>query len=128
MALEMRDLQGDDLFTLLAIVGKLDIKDELLSLFGGGEQEPLPTDLTDEQREAEIEKRGMKIVANLLQNILMNLGKVKGDINAFLADLTGVSVNEVQTLNLAEYTKLLKDFFTKKDLTDFFASIASLME
>ena len=28
MALEMRELRGDDLFSLLSIVGKLDIKDE----------------------------------------------------------------------------------------------------
>lgn len=33
MTLEMRELKGDDLFTLLSIVGKLDIKDEFMKMF-----------------------------------------------------------------------------------------------
>ncbi len=33
MTLEMRELKGDDLFTLLSIVGKLDIKDEFIKMF-----------------------------------------------------------------------------------------------
>ena len=33
MTLEMRELKGDDLFTLLSIVGKLDIKDEFVRIF-----------------------------------------------------------------------------------------------
>ena len=33
MALEMRELRGDDLFSLLSIVGKLDIKDEFVKMF-----------------------------------------------------------------------------------------------
>lgn len=33
MTLEMRELKGDDLFTLLGIVGKLDIKDEFIKMF-----------------------------------------------------------------------------------------------
>ncbi|MEG0628773.1 MAG: hypothetical protein RR492_06975 [Enterococcus sp.] len=33
MSLEMRELRGDDLFTLFAIVGKLDIKDEFIKIF-----------------------------------------------------------------------------------------------
>lgn len=33
MTLEMRELKGDDLFTLLAIIGKLDVKDEFINLF-----------------------------------------------------------------------------------------------
>lgn len=33
MTLEMRELKGDDLFTLLTIVGKLDVKDEFINLF-----------------------------------------------------------------------------------------------
>ena len=33
MTLEMRELKGDDLFTLLSIVGKMDIKDEFIKMF-----------------------------------------------------------------------------------------------
>ena len=33
MTLEMRELRGDDLFSLLSIVGKLDIKDEFVKMF-----------------------------------------------------------------------------------------------
>ena len=31
--MEMRELRGDDMFSMLSIIGKLDIKDDLVELF-----------------------------------------------------------------------------------------------
>ncbi|TWK08595.1 hypothetical protein CHCC20442_4308 [Bacillus licheniformis] len=137
MTLEMRELKGDDLFTLLSIVGKLDIKDEFVSIFEqnaeAGKVVPMdkkkkePTKAEKAKAEAEAEKRGMEAMATLLQKVLMNIGKIKGDINALLADLTGKPLKEIQNLGLKEYTSLIIAFFKKEELKDFFSSIASLM-
>ncbi|MED0689958.1 hypothetical protein [Bacillus licheniformis] len=137
MTLEMRELKGDDLFTLLSIVGKLDIKDEFVSIFEqnaeAGKVVPMdkkkkePTKAEKAKAEAEAEKRGMEAMATLLQKVLMNIGKIKGDINALLADLTGKPLKEIQNLGLKEYTGLIIGFFKKEELKDFFSSIASLM-
>ena len=138
MTLEMRELKGDDLFTLLAIVGKMDIKDEFMKLFQNNVEsstvEPMdhkkkqPTKADLAKQEAEAEKRGMEAMAGMMQKVLLNAGKLKGDINALLADLTGQSLKNIQDLNLKDYTALILAFFRKPELSDFFSSIASLLQ
>lgn len=133
----MRELKGDDLFVLLSIVGKLDIKDDFVNLFEGNvesekvvpldhkKKEPTKLELIEQEKEAQ--KRGMEAMAGLMQKVLMNAGKLKADINTLLADLTGKPVKEIQGLGLKEYTGLIITFFKKPELADFFSSIASLM-
>lgn len=138
MTLEMRELKGDDLFTLLSIVGKLDIKDDFIKIFEGNaeastvvptdKKKKEPTKAEKAKKEAEAEKRGMEAMAGLLQKVMMNASKLKPDINSLLADLTGKDIGEIQTLNLKEYTSLIIAFFKKPELGDFFSSIASLLQ
>lgn len=133
----MRELKGDDLFTLLSIVGKMDIKDEFIKMFEDNTQsdkvvpmdhkqkEPTKAELA--KQEAEAEKRGMQAMAGMLQKVLLNAGTLKGDINSLLADLTGKPKKTIESLGLKEYTALIIAFFKKPELADFFSSIASLM-
>lgn len=133
----MRELKGDDLFTLLSIVGKMDIKDEFIKMFEDNTQsdkvvpmdhkqkEPTKAELA--KQEAEAEKRGMQAMAGMLQKVLLNAGTLKGDINSLLADLTGKPKKTIESLGLKEYTALIIAFFKKPELADFFSSIASLL-
>ena len=137
MTLEMRELKGDDLFTLLSIVGKMDIKDEFVKIFEQNvdsekvvpmdhkKKEPTKAELA--KQEAEVQKRGMEAMASLLQKALLNAGKIKGDMNVLFADLTGKPKKEIEALGLKEYTALIITFFKKPELADFFSSIASLL-
>ena len=123
----MRELRGDDLFTVLSIIGKLDVKDELVNMFNG---ESTPT--TDHKKtkaavQEVAEKRGMAIMAGIMQKALLNIGKIKTDVNTLLADLCGVKVKEIQDLSLIDYTALLVKFFKKPELKSFFGSISSLL-
>lgn len=148
--LEMRELKGDDLFTLLGIIGKLGIKDEFIQLFEQNIEETSadkiavipqdhkkkePTKAEKEKLEAEkirlekeAQRRGMEAMAGLMQKLLTNINNIKPDINGLLADLTGESVETIKDLNLKDYTGLIMDFFRKKELQDFFSSIASLLQ
>lgn len=148
MTLEMRELKGDDLFTLLAIVGKMDIKDEFMTLFQKNvesgsvanlvpldhkKKQPTKAELAKQEadkakQESEAERRGMEAMAGMLQKVLLNAGKLKGDINALLADLTGETLATVQNLSLKDYTGLIIAFFKKPELADFFLSIASFLQ
>lgn len=129
--MELRELRGDDLFTVMTILGKLDVKDELVKAFESGNQ--ISRDLKKGKRskedvEAEAEKRGMRVMATLLQQVMLNIGKVKGDVNMLLADLTGKSVKEIETLKLTEYTNLLIKVFKHPDIHEVFTSaVSSLM-
>lgn len=138
MTLEMRELKGDDLFTLLSIVGKMDIKDEFMLLFKQNSEastvEPAdhkkkqPTKADLAKQEADAEKRGMEAMAGMLQKVLLNAGKLKNDINTLLSDMTGEPLNTIQNLSLKDYTALILAFFRKPELSDFFSYIASFLQ
>lgn len=115
MAIEMRELKGDDTFAMMKILGKLNIKDEIVSIFNGDQ------DVSEREM-------GVKIMAGLLQSVFSNIGNAKDDLNALLSSLTGLSNKELGDLSFAEYTGLITDFFKKPELADFFKSIASLLK
>jgi hypothetical protein len=134
--MEMRELRGDDMFSMLSIIGKLDIKDDLVELFEKqqdkdsqllGHLPKKPTKAEKEKQEKALEKRGMQMIAGLIQTILANINKAKLDINTFLADLTNTSIQEIQGLNFVDYTQLLVRFFKKPELKDFLTSISSIL-
>lgn len=134
--MEMRELRGDDMFSMLSIIGKLDIKDDLVELFEKqqekdgkmlGHLSKKPTKAEKEKQEKMLEKRGMQMIAGLIQTILANINKAKLDINTFLADLTNTSIQEIQGLNFVDYTQLLVTFFKKPELKDFLTSISSIL-
>ena len=119
--MEMRELRGDDIFTVMTILGKLELKDELVKAFESGVK-------TDKKlTKAEIQARGIKVTAALVQQILRNIGVIREDINALLADLTGTSVDDIKALKISEYTKLIIDFTKKPELKEVFTSAVSLM-
>jgi hypothetical protein len=120
MTLEMRELRGDDLFTVLSIIGKLDIKDDLMKALSGAPEGSLTAE--------EIDLRGQNIMASLMQTVLKNISLVKNDVNGLLADLCGVDVKVIHELGLVEYGKLIKDFAKKEELKGFLSSITSLMD
>ena len=119
--MEIRNLRGDDVFTVLSILGKLELKDELVKVFNefSGEDKKLT--------EAQIQKRGMNVMASLLQQVLRNIMVVKEDINSLLSDLTGKDIEEIKNLGAAEYTKLVIQLFKNPEIKEVFTSAASLM-
>ena len=137
--LEMRELNGGDIFTMLSIIGKLDIKEEVVALierqYGTGKdaialadhKKKKPTKKEQEVASTEYQKRGMVLVTDIGFAILRHVNDAKADINKFLADLTGTSQKEIESLSMLDYSKLLIDFGKKAELKDFFQSIASLL-
>lgn len=136
---EMRELNGGDIFTMLGIIGKLDIKEEVVSLIErqyGNDKDVIslsdhkqkkPTKKEQEAASLAYQKRGMVLVTDIGFAILRHVNDAKADINKFLADLTGTSQKEIESLSMLDYTKLLVDFGKKAELKDFFRSIASLL-
>lgn len=128
MTLEMRELRGDDLFTMLNIVTKLGIKDEFVKLFDGVVADA-KANAENEDADNSINESvmGVKVVAALLQVVLGNLSVVKHELNSLLADLTGQTEQQIADLPFSDYTGLIMAFFKKPELTDFFHSIASFL-
>lgn len=132
--LELRELKGDDMFSILSIIGKLDITDEFVELFTEESNiEPQdhkdkdPTKAEKERLDKIAEERGIRVGAKLVQKVLKNAKLLKGDLNELLSDLTSENMKVIKDLGMIEYTSLLVDFFKKEELRDLFTSIASLM-
>lgn len=143
----MRELKGTDVFTMLNIIGQLEIEDEFKALFEANineevdnrivdlkdhqkkkptkkEQEALALKKVEEEREQAL--RTADFGAKILSKFIKNADSLRDEINPFLADLTGREVEAVENLGLVDYTNLIKDFFQKEELKDFFSSIATL--
>lgn len=146
--MEMRELRGDDLFTMLSIIGKLDIEEEVKSLIEVNiedDAEQKIIDLKDhktkkptkkEAEELEIKKieaekqsalRATQFGADMIVKLVKSAGQLKDEINPFLADLTDTDEKTIKELPLKDYMKLLTDFFKKDELKDFFSSLATLI-
>lgn len=143
----MRSLSGQDLFPMIKILSRVKAKDMILNLFkkreesrkelekkqkefleiankeamekGEGESE---VKTIDEDREKEI---GMELFADVIETIMCNLNLAKEDINNLLANLCSVKVEEIQSLDMLQYTNLLMEFLGKEELKDFFNCIFS---
>ena len=110
--LEMRELNGGDIFTMLSIIGKLDIKEEVVGLIErqyGTEKDVIALadhkkkKLTKKEQEVasnDYQKRGMVLVTDIGFAILRHVNDAKADINKFLADLTGTSQKEIESLSM----------------------------
>ena len=137
--LEMRSLNGGDLFPFLAIIGKLDIKEQLVGVFGGSNVTPEEAEAYSKSIEGKSEeeakqireefnaRKGNAIGAELLMTLMANLDSVKIDLANFLGNLVGLKAQEVLDLPLDEFASLIVDFKNKPELNNFFKSISSLM-
>lgn len=148
MQLTMRELKGDDLFTILNIVDQLEIEDEFKSLFETNineeankkivelkdhskkkatkkEIEDLEVKQLQQQKENAL--RSAEFGAKIISKFIRNANKLRDEINPFLADLTDTDVKTIKQLSLLEYTGLIKAFIQKEELKDFFSSIDTLL-
>lgn len=148
MELRMRELKGDDLFTMLNIIGQLEIEDEFKELFETNikdEVDQKVIELKDRQKkqpskkeeeslalkklEADKERalRSSHFGAKIITKVIRNANKLRDEINPFLAELTDTDVKTIKNLSLVEYAGLIKQFTKKEELKDFFSSIATLV-
>ena len=132
------------MFILLSIFSKLDIKDDLIDMFEQSQKAITAERLLELKKQHKtdaaykkavnkelneaLEKRGIRIVANLVVKVMSTIGNVKNEINTLLAQLCEVDVKEIKALKIAEYTQLVVAFFKKPELRDFLESIMSLLQ
>ena len=144
MALEMRELRGDDLFVLLNIIGKVGIEEELVALFEGttapldpkkveaikkenkGDEEAIKAEL-DKLMNKLLERRGMEVSAKLIMKVFRNIELAKNEINQMLANVCNVDIKTIKELGLKDYTEQVIAFFKKPELVDFIRSLVSLL-
>lgn len=115
-----RELCDEDIFSLTEILGKV-LPDEstkaIVNLFVGKE------DNDGKEVEENIEVKGGIIAVNLAKLIMRNIKTVKDDVYEFLADLTGLTVEELRKAPFGTTPKMLKELFEDAKNEDFFKEL-----
>ena len=93
--INLRPLQGDDILKISAIAAKLDLKINATA-------------------------NATELGTSIIKQLLEKAHTIKDELNELLADLTGLSAEEVGKLPLKDYANLLKQLKDIKDLIGFF--------
>jgi len=116
--MEMRNLSGQDLFPVITLLSKLGAKEIIVEFFK--KKGTITTDQTPEEV-------GADFVGTMLETTFGNIERGKTDVNRLLASLCGVSVAEIEALDIMEYTELLFNFYEKPELRNFIDSISTFL-
>jgi hypothetical protein len=101
----MRTLLAKDIAPFTKIIAKMELKESIKAMFSNNE-----------------EGRG-QMVSELIWGIIENYYKVEQDFFAFMANLEGKSIEDISNLPLDEFTNLIKELFSEKNMP-FFKSAA----
>lgn len=145
----MRGLNGSDFFVVLGLLGKLNIKDELVGMFAdqlksGAElqksrllNDHKEKDLNQGQKIAatiraidenvDVQMRGIDLAGQIFEKVVENIALVQNELNEFLASLLGKTAQEVAALPLGDYFFVLKELFSSDDIKTVFKSASSLL-
>jgi len=114
--MELRELRGDDLFTIMSILNKLKIDEALDDL----DIKSLAGDSDESKQEL-----GMTVIKILTKQLLRNLPSVKEDLNSLLADLTGKKPDYITSLSMKEYVGLIVKLVKSPEFKEVFTSAVS---
>lgn len=102
----LRKLDGDDLWPLLEIVGKV-LPDDLMPYFTGVVS-----------GEKSIDEIGGAICFRLVSTIIKDIGKVKNEVYAFLTSVSGLTRDEINAMGIVAVPKMIWDIYNAEK--DFF--------
>lgn len=117
MDITMRELNANDLWTVIKITEVIDIKDDLKRLVNG-----------DVDISGSAEEIGVGVMVDILMRAVKKSDDVKKLYHSLLADVTGMTADEIGKLSLVDYVELNKAFSEKEDLRDFFGALSSLIK
>lgn len=118
--MQRRELKPDHLYLLLNIMSKIGVKDMIIKLF-----QMRINNKNKELNADSVEIEGTKLLAEILDLVLLNADKAKNEINKLLADLHEVDINIIESLSIVEYADRLIDLFTSEDFQSFLKCILS---
>lgn len=145
----MRALNGGDLFTILGILSKLGIKDDVVQMYSKNveagaaiqkarllsdhkDKKPTKADatakaLTELEARKNNELEGAVIIGTLVQRILSNISLIKIELNNFLGSLYSLTGEEIEAVPLADYFYLVQKVVKSEDFNSVFKSASSFL-
>ena len=79
-----------------------------------------------EKAEALKKDSGIAVAMKLLAVFIKGLHSAKEPIYAFFASCTNLTIDEIKNMGLVPFTRMIKEFFAKEELHDFFVEVSEL--
>lgn len=118
---EFRKLKADDLFLVLNLVKKIDLK-SLSNAYQDGLDKFVDIQKADEKEYAQV---GMAMF-NVAQTIIERITECKNEIYDLLVATSNLSLEQIKDLDIATFIMMIKDFVTQKEFTDLFTQAIQL--
>ncbi len=140
--IKLRELKSKDMFTMFGILSKMkftDIKEkltpervkELVKTFDKAEEkseEESSEEKTENKSEENITYLGFNIIFEITEIIIQNLPCCENEVYKLLADLSGMSIEEISELSMATFTEMIIDVIKKDEFKDFFKVVSGLFK
>lgn len=111
---KIRSLCADDIFPMCDIIGKCGIA-EFKNCF------------LKNNKEKNQYSAGVNAVFEMAGIICKNISACKNEIYSFLSDLSGISDDELKSMKPADFIRLIKAVFSKREAYDFFMAVSGFL-
>lgn len=128
-AYELRTLCAEDVFPMFKIISKIGIK-EFKSCFESEDVKEAIKSATnksetdDGETQADLEVIGLGVALEIASVIMANIPQAKEDIYLFLAQISGMSKDDIRNLPISTFTEMIIDVVKKEEFKDFFGVVS----
>lgn len=126
-AYELRTLCADDVFPMFKIISKIGIK-EFKSCFESEDVKEAIKSATNGETQDGLEVIGLGVAMEIASVIMANIPQAKEDIYLFLAQVSGMSKDDIRNLPISTFTEMIIDVVKKEEFKDFFGVVSKLFK
>lgn len=126
MEYTVRELKATDLGPVCKILSKIGVRQfkDCFNNIDFGKEKSEELEDKDELTDAQV---GLSVMIDIVSVITENMDAAQIEINTFLSSVTGLDVNAIENLSLADYMDLIIEVLTKADFKDFFNRAMKLL-
>jgi hypothetical protein len=124
-----RILQSKDVFLISKIIGKIGVNEFTACFEKDGIKNMIASVTGEAKEEADFASVvGISVILEIANVILGNLPKCEKEIFQMLSSVTGMSVEEVEGLDMVVFVEMVVDFIKKEEFKDFIKVVSKLFK
>lgn len=125
----LRRLMAKDIAPMATIIKRIGLK-EIRNCFDGAETRKL---IAGAKNKGNIEKRdlteiGISVAFDMADIVIGNLPACQDNVNALLADMSGMGKKDIEELPLGTYTEMIIDVLRQDGFKDFMKAVRKLLK
>ena len=124
-----RKLQSKDVFLMSKIIGKIGVNEFTACFEKDGIKKMIASFTGETEEEVDFASVvGISVILEVANVILGNLPKCEKEIFQMLASVSGMSVKEVEGLDMVVFMEMVIDFIKKEEFKDFIKVVSRLFK